>query len=147
MQALAWERDREAQIRAQMAKPIVVTPPCAACGTPSARIELVAPGHLPAEWEQWPSTVQDSIMRQREPGQWYLLFKGVAAYNGYGSPIDASRARRIARFPGYAQVRRVHATLSPWTVQEGLITATLKLRRKELLERFAQEVEALYAGH
>ena len=45
-QALAWERDREAQVRAQMAKAMVVTPPCAACGIPSARIELVAPGQL-----------------------------------------------------------------------------------------------------
>ena len=76
---------------------MVVTPPCAACGTPSARIELVAPGQLPAEWEQWPGTVQASIVRQRQPGQWYLLFKGVAAYNGYGDPIDASRAGRIAQ--------------------------------------------------
>lgn len=59
----------------------------------------------------------------------------------------AEIGRRIARFPGYAHIRRVHATLSPWTVQEGLITATLKLRRKELLEQFAEEVEALYAGH
>ena len=80
-----------------MAKPMVVTPPCAACGIPSARIELVAPGHFPAEWEQWPSTVRASIVRQREPGQWYLLFKGVAAYNGYGDPIDARRARQIAQ--------------------------------------------------
>ena len=59
----------------------------------------------------------------------------------------AEIARRIARFPGYAQIRRAHATLSPWTVQEGMITATLKLRRKALLARFGREVEALYAGH
>jgi long-chain acyl-CoA synthetase len=59
----------------------------------------------------------------------------------------AEIARRIARFPGYARIRRVHATLSPWGVQEGLITATLKLRRRELLTKFAREVEALYAGH
>ena len=96
-QALAWEREREALVQAQMAQPMVVTPPCAACGTPSARVELVAPGRLPAEWEQWPRTVQDSIQRQRQPGQWYLLFKGVASCNGYGDPIDASRAGRIAQ--------------------------------------------------
>ena len=80
-----------------MATPIVVTPPCAACGTPSARVELVAPGQAPAEWDQWPGTVQASIMQRRQPGQWYLLFKGVATYNGYGDPIDASRAGRIAQ--------------------------------------------------
>lgn len=59
----------------------------------------------------------------------------------------AEIARRITRFPGYARIRRVHAMLSPWGVQEGLITATLKLRRRELLDKFAREVEALYAGH
>ena len=35
-------------------------------------------------------------MRQREPGQWYLAFKGIATYNSYGDPIDVSRAGRIA---------------------------------------------------
>lgn len=59
----------------------------------------------------------------------------------------AEIGRRIARFPGYARIRRVHATLTPWRVEDGLITATLKLRRRELLARFAREVEALYAGH
>src|ERR1017187_3964281 len=96
-QALAWEREREALVQAQMAQAMVVTPPCAVCGTPSARVELVAPGHLPAEWEQWPRTVQDSIGRRRRPGQWYLVFTGVAAGNGYGDPIDASEAGRIAQ--------------------------------------------------
>jgi len=94
--ALAWERERETKVQAQMATAIVVTPPCAVCGTPSARVELVAPGQVPAEWEQWPSTVQGNIVRQREPEQWYLLFKGIAACNGYGDPIGAGRAGRIA---------------------------------------------------
>jgi hypothetical protein len=109
-QALAREREREALVQAQMAQAMVVTPPCAVCGTPSARVELVAPGRLPAEWEQWPRTVQDSIERQRQPGQWYLLFKGVAAGNGYGDPIDASQAGRIAQAFGpplsFARVHR-----------------------------------------
>ena len=38
-----------------------------------------------------------SILRRREPGQWHLLVKGVAADNGYGDPIDASQAGRIAQ--------------------------------------------------
>lgn len=109
---LAWEREGEDLLEAQMMpQAMVVTPPCAVCGTPSARVELVAPGRLPVEWDQWPRTVQDSIERQRQPGQWYLLFQGVAAGNGYGDPIDASRAGRIAqafRSPvSFAQVHRV----------------------------------------
>jgi hypothetical protein len=53
--ALAAERDHEAKAWAHMAAPMVVTPPCAACGTPSVRVELVAPGQVPAEWDQWPA--------------------------------------------------------------------------------------------
>jgi hypothetical protein len=30
-------------------------------------------------------------------GQWYLLFKGIATYNGYGDLIDASQAGQIAQ--------------------------------------------------
>ncbi len=56
-------------------------------------------------------------------------------------------APRLAHFPGYAQIRRVHAGLTPWNVQEGLITATLKLRRAQLLERYADDIERMYEGH
>ena len=56
-------------------------------------------------------------------------------------------ARQILRFPGYAQIRRVHASFTPWSAKEGLITHTLKLRRKELLARFNQEIESLFKGH
>ena len=56
-------------------------------------------------------------------------------------------ARMITRFPGYAQVRRVHASLLPWKMQDGLITNTLKLRRTKLLEKFKQEIESLFRGH
>jgi hypothetical protein len=52
---------------------------------------------VPAEWDQWPSTVQESILRRRDPGDWYLLVKGIAADNGYGDPIDASRAGQITQ--------------------------------------------------
>jgi hypothetical protein len=80
-----------------MAEPIMVTVPCTACGTPCARIELVAPGQLPAQWDQWPGTVQASIVRDRQPGQWHLLVTGPAAGNGYGDLVDAARAGQIAR--------------------------------------------------
>lgn len=56
-------------------------------------------------------------------------------------------ALRIAAFPGYAQVRRVHAVTAPWGVNDGLMTATLKLRRTQLMERYAAEIESLYEGH
>ena len=94
--ALAADQEHQAKIQARMAKPMVITPPCAACGAPAAHIELVAPGQLPAGWDQWPGTVQGSFLRRPEPGQWYLLVKGTATRNSYGGPIDAGRAGQIA---------------------------------------------------
>jgi long-chain acyl-CoA synthetase len=59
----------------------------------------------------------------------------------------AEIARMMIRFPGYAQVRRIHASLNPWRMRDGLVTNTLKLRRKQLLEKFKLEVDSLYQGH
>lgn len=48
-------------------------------------------------------------------------------------------------FPGYAKIRRVILTRDPWTVDNGLITPTLKVKRAKVLERFAGEIRALYS--
>ncbi len=47
-------------------------------------------------------------------------------------------------FPGYAKIRRVALLLDPWTIEDGLVTPTLKLKRAKVLERHADEVEAMY---
>jgi long-chain acyl-CoA synthetase len=72
---------------------------------------------------------------------------------------DALRDERVLRhvldrigaqmraFPGYAQVRRVTLTLEPWTVDNGLLTPTLKLKRAKVMEKFYAELDALYSGH
>lgn len=91
----AWDHAR-AQLMPEMAEAMVVTPPCAACEAPATRIELVAPGQLPAQWAQWPRAARDSFGRHRGPGQWYLIVDGVAAGNGYGNPVEAGEAGRIA---------------------------------------------------
>lgn len=56
-------------------------------------------------------------------------------------------ADRLASFPGYAQVRRVHVCASSWEVADGLLTATLKLRRKQIEDRYQGAIDNLYAGH
>jgi long-chain acyl-CoA synthetase len=47
-------------------------------------------------------------------------------------------------FPGYAKVRRVALFLEPWSVENGLLTPTLKVKRQQVLERHAASVESLY---
>ncbi len=56
-------------------------------------------------------------------------------------------AKRIEGFPGYAKIRKVAAFEQEWTVEEGLVTPTLKVKRPKVLERFSAEVAAMYEGH
>jgi long-chain acyl-CoA synthetase len=61
--------------------------------------------------------------------------------------LIARVAAQMREFPGYAQVRRVSATLEPWTVENGLLTPTMKLKRAKVMEKFNAEIDAMYAGH
>jgi long-chain acyl-CoA synthetase len=60
--------------------------------------------------------------------------------------LAARVAAQLKSFPGYAQVRRVVAVDEPWTVENGLLTATLKAKRAPILERFKAQVEEMYRG-
>jgi long-chain acyl-CoA synthetase len=55
-------------------------------------------------------------------------------------------AARLTSFPSYAKVRRVWLTREAWTIEAGLITPTMKLKRESLAQRFADQIEALYRG-
>lgn len=50
-------------------------------------------------------------------------------------------------FPGFAQIRHVASIREPWTVDNGLLTPTLKARRGRILKQYAEVVESLYVGH
>ena len=56
-------------------------------------------------------------------------------------------AELVHDFPGYANVHRVTLTEEPWTVEDGSLTPTLKLKRPVLRERFASDIDNMYAGH
>jgi long-chain acyl-CoA synthetase len=56
-------------------------------------------------------------------------------------------AAQMGGFPGYAQVRRVTLTLEAWTVENALLTPTMKLKRAKVMEKFNAEIDRMYAGH
>ncbi len=54
---------------------------------------------------------------------------------------------KMHSFPGYAKVRRVAVISEPWTVENDLLTPTLKIRRKGIIERYSKEIHGMYEGH
>ena len=50
-------------------------------------------------------------------------------------------------FPRYGQPRNVAVLPDNWTTENGLLTTTMKLRRRQIAERYAAEIEELYKGH
>lgn len=62
--------------------------------------------------------------------------------------VTAAVLRRVKamlkQFPGYAKVRRVTLLLEPWTVENGLLTPTLKIKRAQVLKHHKAAVDAMY---
>ncbi|WP_019595044.1 long-chain fatty acid--CoA ligase [Thioalkalivibrio sp. ALM2T] len=77
--------------------------------------------------------------------------------------LDPSAAGRLSRaterallqrmqyqlrdFPGYARIRHVHVVHEPWSVDNGMLTPTMKLKRPVITKHYAKAIEAMYAGH
>jgi long-chain acyl-CoA synthetase len=86
--------------------------------------------------EPWQRLAEGLTLDPSDPGA--LTNPGVVA-------VALSRiGERLSQFPGYARVRKVHLSLVPWTVADGLITPTMKVKRPELQAHFARAIDALY---
>lgn len=53
----------------------------------------------------------------------------------------------LGEFPGYARIRRLTLSLEPWSIDNDMITPTMKLKRHKIVERFAPQIDRLYEGH
>lgn len=61
--------------------------------------------------------------------------------------VVLKRVRELTRsFPFYAQPKAVILSLEPWTIENTLITPTLKLKRNNLAKYFASDINRIYAG-
>ena len=47
--------------------------------------------------------------------------------------------------PPIWQVRAILATTAPWTVGDGSLTPTLKVKRRVIEERFKEQIDSLYS--
>jgi long-chain acyl-CoA synthetase len=90
------------------------------------------------------------------PEQWQAFAKQVGVRPDmpeslHDSLIEQQALQRISEqikeFPGYAKVRRVLLLTEPWTIENGMLTPTLKLKRPYVAVHFSREIEQLYQGH
>ncbi|MGH8453127.1 MAG: AMP-dependent synthetase/ligase, partial [Nevskiales bacterium] len=59
--------------------------------------------------------------------------------------MQARVTQLLKDFPGYAKVRRITLSLEPWSVDNGCLTATMKLKRNIVVQQYAQAIEQMYA--
>ena len=76
---------------------------------------------------------------------------GVDTSDGAALNHAAIRREALARiqkvtesFARYAVPRAIYLTCEAWTIENGLMTPTLKLKRNQLMARYATEIEQLY---
>lgn len=90
-----------------------------------------------------------------EPARWAALARSLGLDPQQSASLEAEVARAAvvrrmreltASFPHYAQPRGAILLLEPWTVENTLLTPTLKLKRKNLEARYAGAVERLYSS-
>jgi long-chain acyl-CoA synthetase len=55
-------------------------------------------------------------------------------------------AEQLREFPGYAKVRRAILSLEPWSINNGLQTPTLKLKRARVVAHYEKEISQIYEG-
>jgi len=86
--------------------------------------------------DKWPGFAQDQGV---DP---------MGRHNLHNEHVLQAVIRRVRNalkdFPGYAKIRRVTLMLEPWTVESGLLTPTLKLKRARVLAHYAEAIEAMY---
>lgn len=136
-------------------------------GLPAQRVDHLLPDSMTTDdvttlpellrWRRRRSPEREAY-RQCEAGVWrsyswreveglVARLQAVPADERLQQHIENLCRRSLARFPEYAQVRRCWVTLEPWTIDNGLLTPTLKLKRPAIEHRFAEHILKLYVVH
>jgi long-chain acyl-CoA synthetase len=76
-------------------------------------------------------------------GRAYLVLLAVSRESDEKTLLQRANAR-LKAFPRWVRVRRVIAVQEPWTLADGLLTPTLKVKRAEVEKKFAERIERVY---
>lgn len=62
--------------------------------------------------------------------------------------LVVKRVRAAAKsFPSYGIPRSVEILREPFTVEDGLLTTTMKLKRPQIMARYKDQIDEMYSGH
>ena len=89
--------------------------------------------------EMWPELADEAHINSKAQGA--LQDKQVRKI------VTSKISGLLASFPGYEQIRRVKLVLKPWTINNGMLTPTMKLKRNTIVKNFSEDIGDLYAGH
>jgi len=87
------------------------------------------------------------------PEQWQVFANQVGVRADLPESLQDTRveqqvlqriANNLKEFPGYARVHRICLSAEPWSVENGLQTPTLKLKRARVIAHFEKQIATLY---
>lgn len=84
--------------------------------------------------EKWASVAKDNNFPENDPHQAREF-------------LQQRLFQHLSHFPGYAQIRGVHFCTDPWTVENDMLTPTLKIKRNVIQGHFKRVIDQLYQGH
>jgi long-chain acyl-CoA synthetase len=76
-------------------------------------------------------------------GRAYLVLLAVTQESDEKTLIKHANAR-LKSFSRWVRVRRAIAVQEPWTLADGLLTPTLKVRRNAVYDRYRERIEGVY---
>ncbi len=85
--------------------------------------------------------------------EWVSVAEATAVNPQFGSDCKAEKillqriSKHIKHFPGYAQVRKITVAKDKWTIDSGMMTPTMKLKRNEIVKKYAGAIDEMYKGH
>jgi len=102
-----------------------------------------------------PTDIEDAILQDNWVDQVMVIGEGrpflVALIVPSKQSLNADKeafierlAKDMCAFPGYEKIKDIVVCDKPWTVEQGLLTPTLKLRRQHILAQYAVEIESIY---
>ncbi|WP_018947675.1 long-chain fatty acid--CoA ligase [Thioalkalivibrio sp. AKL17] len=89
-----------------------------------------------------------------EPDAWqtFASDQGIDPATAGEPPRKVERAildrihHQLEDFPGYARIRHVYVIHEPWSVENGMMTPTMKLKRPVIREHYREAIETMYNG-